>query len=227
MSAMYFDAKIVPRLWKADEELDLAEMSRRFPAWTYLPILPERVATLRTCIGEGIAKDMWSAVYGDKATTTYRKLIETKAEFDSLTDVFDGATFVVRGELRDLIREELRPAEAAATGVTAPSGEPPGGEPASTPSVPAATAVTVGSAPAPHIEKRYARVRLRFPELPITKTTNLQPYLWKVLQNVDASSKLSLTADIACPAGLSEDTLAKQIVEAFEMLGIAVEWEPV
>ena len=47
MGAIYFNSKIAPRLWKDETgPLDLAEMLRRFPQWTYLPILPDREETL-------------------------------------------------------------------------------------------------------------------------------------------------------------------------------------
>ena len=43
MGAVYFNAKIAPQLWKDESDaLDLAEAIRRFPQWTYLPILPNR-----------------------------------------------------------------------------------------------------------------------------------------------------------------------------------------
>ena len=50
MGAVYFNAKVAPRLWQdPTEPLDLSEALRRFPQWTFLPILPDREATLRDC----------------------------------------------------------------------------------------------------------------------------------------------------------------------------------
>ena len=43
MGAVYFNAKIAPHLWKDESDaLDLSVALRRFPQWTYLPILPNR-----------------------------------------------------------------------------------------------------------------------------------------------------------------------------------------
>jgi hypothetical protein len=36
---------------------------------------------------------------------------------------------------------------------------------------------------------------------------------------------LSLSIEVVCPPGVPEDTLEKRIVEGFEQLGIAVQWE--
>lgn len=219
MSAMYFDAKFAPRLWKDDEELDLAEMSRRFPAWTYLPILPDRERTLRDCIRDGLTNKTWAVVYGNKDASTFRKLVEKPAELDAMPALFDGTSFLVRGQLLQLIREELAPKGETATPAPEPGREP------------EAESGTLAEAPArgpatPQIAKRHARVRVRLPALDVAKSQNLQPYLWKVIQATDASSKLSLSVDITCPAGISEDVLRGQIVEAFEMLNIPIEWEP-
>ena len=61
--------------------------------------------------------------------------------------------------------------------------------------------------------------------VPITKTTNLQPYLFKVLQDEDAGVELEITINIKSAAGISSEALEKRIVEGFEQLGIPVEWE--
>lgn len=217
IGAAYFDAKLAPHVWKNfDEELDLSEMSRRFPQWTQLPILPDREATLRRCIREGIDKDLWSAVYGDKGTGTYRQLIEDRAVFDALVNPFDGATFLVRGTMRDILREQL-----GAKPGTAPIPEPgPGPLPTD--------GKGSGATPVPpviDIAKRHARVRFRVADLPITKTMQLQPYLWKFIQEVDATSKVGLTIDVDCPAGIGEDVLRDKIQQSFEMLGLSIDWE--
>ena len=58
MSALYFNYKVAPHLWKDESSpLDLAEALRRFPQWTYLPILPDREETLRNCIREGVSAE--------------------------------------------------------------------------------------------------------------------------------------------------------------------------
>ncbi|MBE7520719.1 MAG: DUF499 domain-containing protein [Thermoflexaceae bacterium] len=224
MSAMFFDAKFSPRVWDKDTELDIAELSRRFPQWTYLPILPDRDQTLRSCIREGIKDGLWSVVYGDKSTTTYRRLIEKPVDLDALPELFDSASFLVRGDLRELIRQELGSAE--------PSPIPSAGEPGAVIS----TTTTTGSgsshaggtpspAPVPAVAKRYARVRLTVSELPVVKSQNLQPYLWKALQEADPGTRLSLSIDVSSDAGIPEDVLERRIREGFEQLGINVDWE--
>ena len=214
VGAMYFDAKFTPHVWKNfDDELDLAEMSRRFPQWTQLPILPNRDAVLRAAILEGIEKDIWSVVYGDKSTATYRELIENRTKFDALANPFDGATFLVRGAMRELVREQL--------GQKASVPPTPGPEPEPKPG-PRAGGTTP---PVIEVSKRHSRVRLQVSDLPVTKSVQLQPYLWKFIQEVDATSTLELTVDVSCPAGLGEDVLRDKIQQSFEMLGLKVEWQ--
>jgi hypothetical protein len=78
--------------------------------------------------------------------------------------------------------------------------------------------------PAP--PKRHARIRLRVGPTGIAKTSNLQPYLFRVLQEQDAGAELTLTVEVSSGTGISEEALQKRIVEAFDQLGIKVEWEP-
>ena len=73
---------------------------------------------------------------------------------------------------------------------------------------------------------RHARLRLRLDDLPIAKTGNLRPYLFKVLQEEDAGARLTLTIDVTSGAGISEENLTNRIVEGLDQLGIAVTWEP-
>ena len=61
--------------------------------------------------------------------------------------------------------------------------------------------------------------------VPITKTTNLQPYLFKVLQDEDAGVELDITINVTSDAGISDEVLEKRIVEGFDQLGVSVEWE--
>lgn len=223
MSAMFFDAKFAPRVWDKDTELDIAELSRRFPQWTYLPILPDRDNTLRACIREGIKDGLWSVVYGDKSTTTYRRLIEKPGDLDALPELFDGASFLVRGDLRDLIRQELRVPETVE-----PAASPaPDGQPATQPA--SAAVVDAGGptapTPGPAVMKRYARLRITMSDLPVVKTQNLQPYLWKALQEADPGTRLSLSIEVNSDAGIPEDVLEKRIREGFEQLGINLDWE--
>ena len=110
MGAVYFNSKVAPRLWKDESgPLDLAEALRRFPQWTYLPILPDREKTLRDCLREGVGQKLWAVAIGDAETNVYRRLIETTEEFDGLNALFDGSASLVKGDLLELIREELHP----------------------------------------------------------------------------------------------------------------------
>ena len=105
---MYFKSRIGPRLWKTESEpLDLSEALRRFPQWTFLPILPNREQTLRDCIREGIAQNLWAVAIGDNRTMTYLKLIDSVGAIDQLGAIFDGSASLVAGDLLALIREEL------------------------------------------------------------------------------------------------------------------------
>jgi hypothetical protein len=201
--------------------LELAELSRRFLQWTYLPILPTREETLRACIREGIASDLWAVAIGDNSTMKYQKLIEKPDELEMFTELFDGSASLVRGELLELIRHELgrgvAPGPRPKPPVPPDGGDggrggddgPGGGKP---PGIPP---------PA----KRFARVRLRLGDLRIAKTSNLQPYLFKVLQDQDAGAELALTIDVNTSTGISEEILEQRIVEGLEQLGIAIEWE--
>ena len=70
MGAVYFNARVGPRLWMdKGETLDLSEALRRFPQWTFLPLLPNREKTLRDCIREGVSRKLWAVAIGDIATS--------------------------------------------------------------------------------------------------------------------------------------------------------------
>ena len=60
---------------------------------------------------------------------------------------------------------------------------------------------------------------------PWRKTNNLQPYLFRVLQQQDAVAEVQLSILVSSEPGISEDILDSQIVEAFEQLGISVSWD--
>ena len=72
--------------------------------------------------------------------------------------------------------------------------------------------------------KRLTRVRLDVAKLAVARTNNLQPYLFKVLQEQDAGAEVSVTIEVTSDAGISEDVLDQRIVEAFDQLGISVRW---
>ena len=221
MGAVYFNAKIAPHLWKDEADaLDLSEAIRRFPQWTYLPILPNREETLRACIREGVAQHLWAVAIGDAATSKYQALIEKPEGVDDLTTIFDGSASLVKGDMLQLIREELHPEEPES-----------GDDKTGTESEQAQTeehGKSVGKIsdhviPAP--PKRLTRVRLDVDDLAVAKTNNLQPYLFKVLQEQDAGAELSVTIEVNSDAGISQNVLDQRIVEAFEQLGISIRWE--
>lgn len=217
ISAVYFNAKLAPHLWKDETgPADLKEMSSRFRQWTYLPILPQRDESLRACIREGIKDKLWAVAIGDNETGKYVQLVETSEELDTVSSLFDGSASLVKGDLRDLIRMELGgpPVQAPPEPPQAPGSD-------EKPRVP-------GAPPAPPIPApaaRHTRIRLKLDHLSIAKTSNLQLYLFKVLQEQDAAATLSLIIDATSDAGISEEVLNRRIVEGLEQLGIRVEWE--
>lgn len=221
IGAVYFNSKLAPRLWKDEASaLDLEETSRRFSQWTYLPILPTREETLRGCIREGIKDGLWAVAIGDSATSTYQKLIERPEELDAMPVLFDGSASLVKGELLDLIREELGQ-PAPTDGEKKPelvTGRP-GGKGS-------ATVVSDKPDTIPPPVKRLTEVRLTLEDLQIGKTGNLQPYLFKVLQELDAGIEVTVVIDVSSQAGIPADVLDQRIVEAFDQLGITVRWEP-
>ena len=226
MGAAYFDARVAPRLWRDESDpLDLAEALRRFAQWTYLPILPDREAALTGCVREGISMGRWAVAVGDvatAATATYRDLIETTDAFDRLGTLFDGTAALVRGELRQLIREEVHLDAASRDEGRGADGPAPSG-------VGTAGARGEGTpeapSPIPPPSRRLARIRLCVPDLAVAKTNNLQPYLFRVLQEQDAGAAVSVTIEVSSAAGISRDALDGRIVEGFGQLGIAVTWE--
>lgn len=110
-----------------------------------------------------------------------------------MPELFDGASFLVRGELRDLIREQLGPAQPEAEVEVAVGGEQERQmqrDEGEGPTPPPARPLPV---------KRYMRVRLTVPAMPVVKIPNLQPYLWKVLQEADAGSTLQSPSTSSAP----------------------------
>ena len=222
MSAVYFNSRFSPRLWRDESNaLDLSEAARRFPQWTFLPILPDREETLRNCIREGVSQNLWAVVVGDNATSTYQQLIDTPEALDQMVSLFDGSASLVKGDLLQLIREELRPAAGPET-----------------PNVPHEHEVAPDNSiyeeqptpPEPPAEippptKRLTRVRLNVNNLDVSKTGNLQPYLFKLLQEQDAGARVNVTIEVSSTSGISQDILNQRIVEGFDQLGIEVKWE--
>ena len=220
MGAVYFNARVGPRLWKDEgEALDLSEALRRFPQWTFLPLLPNREDTLRNCIREGVSQKLWAVAIGDIASSEYQTLIETPEEFDNLESLFDGSASLLKGDLLQLVREELIPVVEPEPSVedsqdtpSTPDGEPDPDGPPGPPLIPP---------PA----RRLSRVRLNLRDLAVGKTNNLQPYLFRVLQDQDAGAELTVTIEVSSDAGIPEEVLNRRIVEGLEQLDINIGWE--
>ena len=217
MGAIYFNSKVAPRLWKDETgPLDLAETLRRFPQWTYLPILPDRENTLRDCLREGVGQKLWAVAIGDAKTNVYRSLIETTEEFDGISALFDGSASLVKGDLLELIREELHPVTGSSSDETqlqldGQTLDSEGAKQIKEGPTPASTI------PAPH--KRLTRVKLSVRDLSVAKTSNLQPYLFRVLQEQDAGAEMNVTIEVSSDAGISEEALNERIVEGFQPAG--------
>ena len=63
---------------------------------------------------------------------------------------------------------------------------------------------------------------MRLDRVPVAKTSNLQPYLFRVLQEQDAGAELTIANRGHKRRGDLDGALEKRIVEAFEQLGIDV-----
>jgi hypothetical protein len=221
VGAIYFNSKIAPQLWKDQTTpLDLGEAFRRFPQWTFLPILPRREETLRSCIREGIELEFWAVALGDNKTSTYTTLIESPIDLDKLQTLFDGSASLVKGDLIGLIREQL----GISTDGPAPKLPGENDDVTYAPGEPAAGGKVSDVIPAP--AKRLTHLRITLDQLPIAKSGNLQQYLFRILQNQDAGSTVNVSIDIHSAAGIPQEVLEKQIVEAFEQLNLSIKWEP-
>ena len=69
-------------------------------------------------------------------------------------------------------------------------------------------------------------MRLTINDLSVAKTNNLQPYLFKVLQEQDAGAEIQLTIQSVQRGRHRCSTFWRErIVEGFDQLGIAVDWD--
>ena len=59
----------------------------------------------------------------------------------------------------------------------------------------------------------------------VPRPVQLQPYLFRVLQQHDAAAEVQLTILVSSAPGIPEDVLNGQIVEAFEQLGVLGSWD--
>lgn len=226
MSAVFFGAKILPNIWKNDAEaLDLAETARNFTRRTFLPILPSREPTLAACVREGVEQGQWAIALGDLGAMKFTRLVEKVGDLDTVPNLFDGSAGLIRGGLLDMVREEIaaaKPAEPIVQPPNPPVGPGPGLPPVDPPIQPP----PVIQPPVIPKPTRLGRLRLHLDDLSVGKTNNLQPYLFRVLQGQDAAAKLSITIEVSSDAGISAETVEKQIVEGLEQLNIGVTWEP-
>ena len=226
MGALYFNAKVAPHLWKDEgEALELGKALRRFPQWTYLPMLPSREETFRACIRDGVSTGLWAVAIGDAGQDQYQRLVEGVTEFDGLVSLFDGSASLVKGEFLELIREGFRPkSEAAPPDV----GKLSSGSKESQPEPQKSQQGRDGEQGRPVIPppaRRLKQVRLSVADLAVAKANNLQPYLFRVLQQHDAAAEVQLSILVNSEPGIPADVLESRIVEAFDQLGISVSWE--
>jgi hypothetical protein len=221
VSAAYFNARLLPKLrWDGNEPYPLDMLRRRFSEWTFLPLLPHAAETLRQTIREGLGHRLWAIAIGDNASVSYQTLIEEPEALATVTDVFDGTASLVGGEFLDLIREQLQPGSTGdrleRSGADTP-GQPEPGElrPLGMP-VPATTVI-----PKP---LRHQRVVLELPDVPVAKTGNLQPYLFKTLQEQDPGARVSVTIKVESGQGIDATILDDRILVSLEMLGLTARW---
>ncbi len=232
MGAAYFQSRFVPQLWKDDGlPLNLRVLRQRFSEWTYLPILVNRDAALRACVRDGIANGLWAVAIGDDDSVIYQRLVERPEELDALVDPYDGTASLVRGQYLAMVREQVRPAETPPVEPPPPTAGGDGSDAWTSGDGGGSKGVVADGKPTPApaaipTPKRYSRVRIKLAELPVAKTTNLQPYLFKLLQGQDPGAELTITIEVRSNAGIAEQTLNGNIVEGLEQLGIEVTWEP-
>lgn len=218
MGAVYFSSKVLTRVWQdQNAPLDIAELARNFHRWTYLPLLPVRDETLRAAIREGISQKLWAVAVGEGKIDSYTALIEKEHELTKLQTLFDGSAWLVRGGYLDRVREQLSTGGVLEPGPDSELLPPPTDPPINLP---------VRPQPPIPLVKRFSHVTLNVSALQIGKTTNLQPYLFKVLAEQDAAAQIDLTINVRSNAGISDEALNKRIVEGLEQLGIEVNWQP-
>ena len=151
--------------------------------------------------------------------TAYRALIDRAADLDPIQTLFDGSASLVRGDMRDLIRDQIRGDQEPDRDDDAdikPPIDPPSKD----------TDKKTTQPPIIPTLQRHARVRLNVADLPIAKTTNLQPYLFKPLQEQDAGARITIAIEVTSAAGVTKEILEDRIVEGLGQLGIDVDWEP-
>jgi len=71
---------------------------------------------------------------------------------------------------------------------------------------------------------RHRKVHLTLGPIPVAKTGNLQPYLFRVLQEQDAGAEIRIEIDVASDAGIAEDVL-ERILQGLDQLQIPARWD--
>lgn len=193
LGAAYFRDRIATRIWTEEgDPLELGELRRRFLQWTYLPILPDSEAVLRDCVRDGLNLKLWAVAIGDSASGSYTALLETPSDLDAMTVLFDGTAALVRGELLTTVRKQLQPEI-----VQPPEDAPEDPQGPKEPEIKDGK----GKGQIPWPGRRRQRVRITLDRLGIAKTSYLQPYLFKVLQEQGAGAELSLIIEVSSEAG--------------------------
>ena len=141
-----------------------------------------------------------------------------------MPNLFDGSASLVKSDLLVLIRDELR-AESEGDPSEADGSASDAGKPQPEQDAGQKDDAEQGEFAIPAPARRLKQVRLNVRDLAVGKTNNLQPYLFRVLQQQDAVAELQLSILVRSDPGIPEDILDRQIVEAFEQLGVSVEWE--
>ena len=128
---------------------------------------------------------------GDNATSTYQTLIEAADSLDQLTTLFDSSASLFKDELLDLIREQVAPTQEPVPDIIEPTEDEPEKKPQGR-----------GTGVIPSPSKRLTKIRLRLEDLPIATTSNLQPYLFRVLQEQDAGAEPEVTIEVISGTGI-------------------------
>ena len=166
-----------------------------------------------------MSQKQWAVAIGDNDSGRYQQLVETPEGIDQLVTLFDGSAYLVTGDFRDLVREQLRPTSEPEKPIYQRAQSEPTRELRDAPSEP-----TQGEMSIPAPAKRFVRVRLSVQDLALAKTNNLQPYLFRFLQEQDAAAEVNVTIDVSSKAGIPQDILEQRIVEGLDQLGIEVKW---
>ncbi|MFM9107357.1 MAG: hypothetical protein ACKOWF_11745, partial [Chloroflexota bacterium] len=136
-------------------------------------------------------------------------------------NLFDGTASLVKGSLRDLIREQLPGQDK-----THDTDDNLGTEDPDDTEKPGDSGDDNAPPQPPPRPQRHSRVAMRVDHLKIGQTNNLQPYLFKPLAEQDPGAELDIIITVRSSAGIPADVLNNRIVEGLDQLHITVKWEP-